>query len=423
MDSDRPKTHIAGFPVTYARIISTVLIVAAFIVGLYIGAQNAQVANGSVFSVGNSAPPEDVDLEPLWKAWRILNEKYVPTSESAISTEEQVFGAIQGLTSSFGDPYTVFLPPAEAEIFQEDISGNFEGVGMEIGIRDSGLVVVAPLKNTPAERAGLRSGDRILKIDDVSAEGMSTDEAVQRIRGERGTEVVFEVAREGENELLTISVVRDVIEIPTIETELQDGSSIGLRDDGVFVIRLFNFSAISPGLFRNALREFIESGSDKLILDLRGNPGGFLEASVDMASWFVPTGKVIVTENVGENEEPRIHRSKGYDVFNNNLDMVVLINQGSASASEILAGALQEYGVAKLVGQPTFGKGSVQELIDVTDETSIKVTIARWVTPNGRSISDGGLEPDIAIEVTAEDIETGNDPQFDEAVRYLLEDV
>lgn len=422
MNADGLKKALKNRGLTYARAICVVFVVAAFIVGVYVGTHNASIANGSVFSIGESHPPEGVDLAPLWEAWRILNERYVPTEGTPPSSEEHVYGAIQGLTASFGDPYTVFFPPAEAESFEENIRGNFEGVGMEIDIRDGFLVVVTPLKNTPAERAGLRSGDRILKIDETSAKGITADEAVRVIRGERGTTVVFEVAREGEPELLTISVVRDVIEIPTIETDLEDGSSIGLRDDGVFVIRLFNFSAISPGLFRGALREFIESDSDKLILDVRGNPGGFLGAAVDMASWFLPTGKVVLTENIGDDAEPRVHRSKGYDVFNDNLKMVVLINQGSASASEILAGALREHGVATLIGQPTFGKGSVQELIDVTGNTSIKVTIARWVTPNGKSISEDGLEPDISVEVTSEDIEAGVDPQFDEAVRFLLED-
>ena len=192
----------------------------------------------------------------------------------------------------------------------------------------------------------------------------------------------------------------------------------------MFVIRLFNFSAVSPHLFRNSLREFINSGSDKLVLDLRGNPGGFLEAAVDMASWFLPLGKVIVREDFGNADingaEPRVHRSKGYDVFDDDLKMAVLINQGSASASEILAGALSEHGVATLVGAQTFGKGSVQELVDITGETSLKVTIARWLTPKGASISDGGVAPDVAVEFTLEDLEAGRDPQLEKAIEIVV---
>jgi len=288
---------------------------------------------------------------------------------------------------------------------------------MEIGVRGGALVVIAPLKGTPAEQAGVKSGDRILEIDGESTEGMTVDEAVQRIRGERGTAVTITIQRDDERELREIEIVRAVISIPTIETA--DAQSPELRADGIFVIRLFNFSAISSGLFRQALREFVESGDDKLILDLRGNPGGFLEASVDIASWFLPAGKVVVTEDLGGEGEPRVHRSKGLNIFNENLKMAVLIDQGSASASEILAGALQEHGVAVLVGEHTFGKGSVQELIDVTSDTSLKITVARWLTPNGVSISDGGLSPDIEVAITEEDIAAGRDPQLDRAAEYL----
>jgi carboxyl-terminal processing protease len=393
-------------------LVGGVLVVVAFVSGLYIGVQQSE-AGAPVFAGSGSEPPADVDLTPLWKTWNAIIEKYVPASTTApITSEQMVYGAAQGLAESLGDPYTVFLPPKESEVFQEDIRGNFEGVGMEIGVRGEALVVISPLKGTPAERAGIQSGDRIMEIDGTSTEGMTVDEAVQRIRGERGTVVELTIARKGSNEFLTIPVTRDVISIPTIQTEL--------RPDGVFVIRLFNFSALSPGLFRGALREFIETDSTQLVFDLRGNPGGFLEAAIDMASWFLPSGKVVVTEDFGNGDDPRIHRSKGYNVFNENLEMVVLVNQGSASASEILAGALQEHGLAILVGTKTFGKGSVQELVNITDNTSLKVTVARWLTPNGRSLSENGLEPNITIEVTQEDIDAGRDPQLERAVRFLL---
>lgn len=400
-------------PPTY--IFTLVLVVAAFGSGFYIGGeQNVQLPSPlSVFTENNALAPRDVDFTPLWKAWNIIESKYVPASTTdTITNEERVYGAIQGLAKSLGDPYTVFLPPQEASIFEEDISGNFGGVGIEIGIRGSILTVIAPLKGTPADKAGIQTGDKILEIDGESAEGITVEAAVVKIRGESGTPVALTIGREGEAEFLTISIVRSIIEIPTIETEL--------RGDTIFVIRLFNFSAISPGLFRGALREFVEAGTDKLILDLRGNPGGFLEAAIDMASWFLPTGEVVVTEDFGEDIKERVHRSKGYNVFDESLKMVVLVNQGSASASEILAGALKEHGVATIIGTQTFGKGSVQELLDVTENTSLKVTIARWLTPNGTSISDGGLTPDILVEIEQEDIEELQDPQLDRAVEFLL---
>lgn len=395
-------------------IITILLITTAFFSGVFFAKDKNSKINGlQPISNNGTLQPALIDFSPLWKTWNVINEKFVPaTTTDIVTDEEKLYGAIQGLTNSLGDPYTVFLPPEDAEIFEADISGNFEGVGMEIGIRNNVLTVIAPLKDNPAERAGIKTGDKILKIDDKATDGMTIDKAVKLIRGEGGTAVRLTILREGEDELLEIEVVRGTIQIPTIDTKL--------RDDGVFVIQLYNFSAISSNLFREALREFINSGTDKMILDLRGNPGGFLEASIDMASWFLPTGKVVVTEDFGQNDEPRIHRSKGYNIFNQNLKMAILVNQGSASASEILAGALQQQGKAILIGTNTFGKGSVQELVKITPDSSFKVTIAHWLTPNGKSISDGGLAPDVEIEFTKKDFEAEKDPQLEKAVELLL---
>lgn len=395
-------------------VIIILLVTTAFFSGVFFAKdKNLKINDLPLISNNGTLQPTLIDLSPLWKTWNVINEKFVPaTTTDIVTDEEKLYGAIQGLTNSLGDPYTVFLPPEDAEIFEADISGNFEGVGMEIGIRDNVLTVIAPLKDNPAERAGIKAGDKVLKIDDKATDGMTIDKAVKLIRGEGGTAVRLTILREEEDELLEIEVIRGTIQIPTIDTEL--------RDDGVFVIELYNFSAISANLFREALREFINSGTDKMILDLRGNPGGFLEASIDIASWFLPTGKVVVTEDFGQNDEPRIHRSKGYNIFNENLKMAILINQGSASASEILAGALQQQGKAILVGVNTFGKGSVQELVKITPDSSLKVTIAHWLTPNGKSISDGGLVPDVEIEFTKEDFEAEKDPQLEKAVELLL---
>lgn len=354
---------------------------------------------------------EAVSFEPFWKAWNLLNEKYVDPDD--ISAEERLWGAIAGLTSAFDDPYTVFLPPEERAMFEEDISGNFEGVGMEIGIRDDVLTVVAPLKSTPAEEAGILAGDRIIQINGETTVNMTIDEAVKTIRGERGTVVDLTIVREGRDEPIEISITRGVIDVPTVNTTL--------RDDGVFVLELYNFNSPSTDLFREALQKFIDSGSNKLILDLRNNPGGFLSAAIDVSSWFLPAGKTVVIEDFGENEENKAHRSKGYDVFNDNLKMVILVNEGTASASEIVAGALSEHGIATLVGATTFGKGSVQELLSLTRDTSIKITVARWLTPEGNQISEGGLTPDVEVPMTIEDLEAMRDPQLDRAVEILLQ--
>ncbi len=364
-----------------------------------------------------------IDLDPFWKTWKILDKRFVKEQvegDEDLTTQDKIWGSIQGLTNSFEDPYTVFLPPAESEMFKSDIDGNFEGVGMEIGIKDNNLIVVAPLKDTPAERSGIQPKDRILEIDGKSTKNMDTSNAVKLIRGEKGTIVVLLIERNGEEENIEISITRDVIDIPTIETEVKDGSEL---KDGVFIIRLYSFTAVSPNLFRDALRKFIQNGTtNKLILDLRGNPGGYLESSVDIASWFLPMGEIIVTEDYGGKEPNKVHRSKGYNIFSDNLKMAILVNGGSASASEILAGALSEYDKAILVGTQTFGKGSVQELVKITPETSLKVTVARWLTPNGNSFSHEGIIPDEEIKITEDDfeyIEGGGDPQLDKAIELL----
>lgn len=356
---------------------------------------------------------EPLDLRPFWKAIDTLNERFVVTtaSSSVPSDQDKVWGAIEGMAAAYGDPYTVFFPPKETSAFKEEIRGDFQGVGMEIAIKDNVLTVVAPLKGTPAERAGMTPGDQILKIDKTFTAGLGIDEAIRLIRGPKGTTVTLTVKKNGDAE--DVKIVRDVITVPVIDTKL--------RDDGVFVISLYTFSSNSPELFRGALREFILSGTDKLVLDLRGNPGGYLDAAIDMASFFLPTGKTVVIEDGGGKSKQQSERSRGYNIFNDNLKMVVLINEGSASASEILAGALREHGVAKLVGEKSFGKGSVQELIEITPETSLKVTIARWLTPFGKSISQNGLEPDMKVEVTKKDIENKIDAQMEKAVAILLD--
>ncbi|HEY4480369.1 MAG TPA: S41 family peptidase [Candidatus Paceibacterota bacterium] len=392
-------------------LISLVLIGVVFVVGFQIGkGQSYYRANISIL---NATSTENVDLEPFWKAWSILNERFAPSSSTTpgVTSEDKLWGAIGGLAASYKDPYTVFFPPAEAKVFEEEISGSFGGVGMEIDITDGSLTVIAPLKNTPAFKAGVKPGDKILSIDGKPSLNMNTDEAVRLIRGEIGTKVSIIFAREGEDPV-TKDIIRAAIEIPTVETKL--------LPEGVFVLELYNFSANSTGLFREGLREFVESGADKLVIDLRNNPGGFLEAAIDMASWFLPTGKVVVTEDFGEGKEKREYRSKGYDVFTDRLKLAILVNGGSASASEILAGALREHDKGVIIGEKTFGKGSVQELLPITSETSLKITVAHWLTPMGNSISVGGITPDIEVLATPENTKDGADPILDEAVKYLL---
>jgi len=402
----------------------------AFGVGVYTGvserlhntvsAAQFTVPGTSITFSGNSATmqPSDVDFAKFWQAWNLLQDNFVEThTSSTIPTyQERVYGAIAGLTDSYGDPYTVFMPPAEAKQFNEDIKGAFGGVGMELGERAGSLTVVAPLKDSPAERAGIRSGDIILAIDGKPSEKMAVEAAVKLIRGEIGTAVELTLRRAGEPSALTIKIVRDTIKIPVI--------SAYKRADGIFVIELYSFSENSTDLFRGALRQYFESGSTQLLLDLRGNPGGYLEASVQMASYFLPVGATVVTEDYKGKQSNVVHRSLGYNVFaNKKLSMAILVDQGSASASEILAGALSQNGVAKLVGTRTFGKGSVQQLMELGGGAQIKITVARWLTPDGTSISDGGLRPDIVVDGKparpADSGQSGGDPQKEAAITWF----
>lgn len=357
--------------------------------------------------------PTSVDFSPFWKAWNLIEEKYVPASTTMEKIDDQakVYGAIEGLAQSLGDPYTVFFPPVESEMFHADIRGNFEGVGMEVLAQDGVVTVISPIKNSPASRAGMLAGDKIIKIDGKTTNGLTTEDAVQLIRGPRGTKVTLTVFRNGNKQPFDVDIVREVIDIPTINTQKLDG--------GIFKIDLYSFSENSPNLFRGALREFVLSKNGKLILDLRGNPGGYLEAAIDMASWFLPSSAVVVKEDFASRRDEKIYRSRGYDVFTDKLKFVILVDSGSASASEILAGALQEHGKAIIVGDQTFGKGSVQELVDITSDTSIKITVARWLTPKGKSISEKGVTPDYVVKYTTADRDAGRDPQLQKAIEIL----
>lgn len=399
---------------TALLVLGVIIAIGFYILGFNSGEKSLSTA---VVGIENTVEgePANVDFAPFWKAWNLINEKYVPASTTAktVGDQEKIWGAIKGLTSSLEDPYTVFFPPVESELFESDIRGNFEGVGMEVVAKDGAIIVIAPLKNSPASRAGIIAGDRVVKIGNKETSNLSTEDAVGIIRGPKGTRVTLTIFRNGVKEPFDIEVVRDVIDIPTIDTKELPG--------GIFVIELYSFSAQSPNLFRAALREFILSDSDKLILDLRGNPGGYLEAAIDMASWFLPSSRVVVREDFGRSRDEKVYRSKGYDVFSENLKFVILIDKGSASASEILAGALAEHGRATLVGDKTFGKGSVQELVNITSETSLKITIARWLTPNGLSISQDGIEPKFLVKYSTADREAGRDPQLEKAIEILTQ--
>ena len=410
MEFNYRKRSIVARGVSYALVAAV-----AFGLGITIGesgSSSAIVSHIPLIGDGLDATPDQrADLTDFWKAWNALDANYVITHASSTlpSTKERLFGAIQGLASSYGDPYTVFFPPEEAKIFAESISGSFAGVGMEIDVKDKVLTVIAPLKGTPAEAAGIKAGDLIAAIDGKSTDGISTEKAVSQIRGEIGTSVNFTIIRDGK--VLEIEVIRDTIQIPETKDSVD-------AQTGVYSIALYEFSANSANLFSQAFARFKVSGSRKLLIDLRSNPGGYLDSAVDIASHFLPKGTTIVTEDFGDTESNNVHTSLGYNDVPAGTKVAVLIDGGSASASEIFAGALQDAGVATIIGTQSFGKGSVQTLIDL-DKGSLKVTVARWVTPAGHWIMDSGVTPDIIVAYEKADTSEGNDSQVARAIKFL----
>ncbi len=400
-----------NFPKTRNIIFVALLIVASFIFGINLGYNNRPPID-KVLGLSNKDIQVETktDFNPFWKVWNTINDKYPKTNE--VTDQNRVYGAISGLMGSLNDPYSVFFAPEEAKAFEDEIAGNFIGIGMEVGIKDKALTVIAPLKDTPAYRANIKPGDKVLKIDKTITTGLSVEKAIKLIRGEKGTTVTLTILREENKEPLEIKIVRDTINIPTLDTEL--------RKDGIFVVKLYSFSAISADLFRGAMKEFAESKSDKLLLDLRGNPGGYLDAAVDISSWFLPSSKIVVTEDYGNKRDAEVYRSRGYNIFNDRLKFIILIDGGSASASEIVAGAMQENGRAKLLGTQSFGKGSVQEAIKITPDTLLKITVAKWLTPNGNSISEKGLIPDFLVSISRKDLDENKDRQLDKAIEILL---
>ena len=399
-------------------VIVVLVAVVAFGGGLLLGSNGSTNAVSQVPFLGDglsATPDANADLTDFWKAWNALEDNYVITHASSTmpSVQDRVYGAIQGLAASYGDPFTVFFPPSEAKSFNESIAGSFAGVGIEIDVKNGVLTVVAPLKGTPAAAAGVKTGDQILAIDGKPTDGMSTDQAVSLIRGPKGTAVTLTIARTGARQ--DIRIVRDTIQVP----ETDDGYDAAT---GVYHIALYEFTANSATLFDEAWARFRASGAKKLVIDLRGNPGGYLDAAVDIASHFLPKGDTIVTEDFGGTQPNQVHSSLGYNDLPKGTAVVVLIDGGSASASEILAGALQDHHVATIIGTQSFGKGSVQTVIPI-DGGELKVTVARWVTPDGHWIMEKGITPDVVSSIATSTPtftpDTAADPQYARAVKFL----
>ncbi len=350
------------------------------------------------------ASGETFDL--FWEAWDLIQRDYY----GELSTDEEMTnGAIRGAINTLGDPFTAFIDPRVAEINREDDSGSFEGIGAYVTMRDGRLMIVSTFKNQPAAEAGVRRGDFVLQVDETPIENMSVYEAITLIRGPAGMPVRLTILREGE-EPFEVEIVRARIDIPVVESEM--------REDGIAYVSLFDFSSDASDKLGDAIEELLEQDPKGLILDLRGNPGGWLNEAVEATGLFLPRKDVVLIERFNDGTD-RTYETPDKPIAPD-IPMVVLVDGGSASASEIVAGALQDHGRAVLLGETTFGKGSVQWPHELSNGAELRVTGARWFTPNDRAIHGEGLDPDIEIELTFEDLEADLDPQLLRAVEYLL---
>ncbi len=397
------------------KILSPVLIIAflilAFGAGFYYG-QHSLPSIEKVSGIQNleQGKSQAVDFSLFWDAWNEIQQKFV--NRTGLDYQKMVYGAISGMLASLGDPYTVFLNPQENKDFSQSLQGNLEGIGAEVGMRNNILTIISPLEDSPAQRAGFKPGDKILKINDELTAGMTVEEAVSKIRGPKGTEVRLTIARDGWDSAKEFKIIRDVINVPIVKLEMK---SVG--DKTIAHLTIYQFTENSETEFIKAVQQILTSDVKGIVLDVRSNPGGYLESAVEIASWFLPLEKMVVVEDYGNGKKIE-HKSTGINKLGS-YPLVVLIDQGSASASEILAGALRDDKGVKLVGEKSFGKGSVQQLEQLAAGTSLKITVAKWLTPSGHSIMDEGLEPDVKVEITKDDIDASRDPQLDKALEML----
>lgn len=399
-------------------ILLALLVFTAFGLGFWLGQKKIEISFKNYqpkVTIDRRVPAgkEDVNFSLFWQIWDKLEKNYL--DKTKIDHQKMVYGAISGMVAALGDPYTVFLPPAEQKQVQEDLAGSFEGVGIQLGYKDSKIVVIAPLTGTPAEKAGVKAGDLIIRIQDKAKNidkettGLNLQEAVSLIRGPKGTKITLTLSREGKNDF-DVELERATIMVKSVELSYRDN---------IAVLKLTRFGERTYDEWQAAVAEIVSKQSKGevkgLVLDLRNNPGGFLQGSVFIASEFLKDG-VVVKQEKSTNGGMEIYSVDRVGKLLN-IPLVVLINQGSASASEILAGCLQERGRATLVGEKSFGKGTVQEAEELTGGSGLHITVARWLLPSGKSIDKEGVSPD--FEVKMDENDQTKDLQLDKAIELL----
>ncbi len=396
---------------TVAVIVGVALLGSGFWFGWAAGVKHPQLI--TVTQAKDIVPPVGAsttlaDFSTFWEAWQDINDLYL--RNPGVSSTAKVYGAINGLVQSLGDPYTEFFSPADSQQFQQDIAGNFGGIGAELGMNaQNEIVVIAPLKGTPAAAAGLKPEDVVAAINGSSTAQMSLDQAVNIIRGPIGTNVILAVMRSGWTKPQDFAITRANIQVPIVNFKMMDGN--------IAYIQLDQFDQTAPQLFYNALTQAMNDHAQGIVLDLRNDPGGYLSAAVNLAGYFLKPGSLVVSE-VGRSIATTTYTSTGNGVLDN-FPMVILVNGGSASASEILSGALHDDRHIPLVGEKTFGKGTVQQLVNLSDGSSLKITVAHWVLPSGEIIEHKGITPDYIVPLTDAEIKNNQDPQLDKAIQVL----
>jgi len=386
-----------------------VLLAFVFMLGWNSGVNHYQIKEGVSPQTTITAPSgqaETINMQLFWDAWNILSSNYV--DPHALVTEDMIFGAIKGMVASVNDPYTNFMTPKENKEFQESLQGHLEGIGAELTLRNGMLTVISPLKNSPAQKAGLQPEDIIYKIDRESTENMSLEQAVMKIRGQRGSTVVLSVLRENHSEPIDLTIVRETISINSVSWKMKNG---------VAIIELNQFGDTTKQEFSKAVSEILQESPKGVVLDLRYNGGGYLDGAVDIASEFMDKEKVVTIKKRNSEDDEVIYVNGQARM--SKVPLAVLINKGSASASEIVAGAIQDNQRGRIIGENSFGKGTVQTVENLVGGSSLRVTIAKWFTPNDQNISATGIKPDIVVERGVKDLEANKDPQLDKAMEYL----
>jgi carboxyl-terminal processing protease len=349
----------------------------------------------------------------FWEAWRTVETEFYDKSQ--VDHQKLIYGAIKGMVDAVGDPYTVYQTPSQRQISDTDLRGSFDGIGIQVDMKDNKLTVVAPIEGSPAEEAGFRPGDVVLEVDGKSISGKTLNDTVGLIRGQRGTPVTLTILRPGTSDPFPVTVIRAEIKLKSVRSRM--------LDDQVGYLRISSFSASTGAEMSNVVKNLIDQQARGIVVDLRNNPGGYLSAAVESTAQFVNPGSVVLYQQSG-NGDRKTYRTEGGGVATQ-IPVAVLVNKGSASASEIMAGALRDNGRAILVGEKSFGKGTVQNVHQLSDESGLRVTTAQWLTPSEKPIQGVGLEPDQVIELPptatiSSEATRADDPQLDAAVRYIL---